>query len=262
MRIVAGVDIGSLSAKAIIMDESGRVLGSAIASTGANSRATAEIVFGEALDRARLTLDDVQEIVVTGYGRVSFAHPARKVTEIACHAAGAHHLVPGTRTVIDIGGQDCKVIGVSKEGRVVDFVMNDKCAAGTGRFLEVMSRALGVPLESMGELSARSRNRLTISNMCAVFAESEVVSLVAEGHPKEDIIRGLHEAVATRVAGMARRMGLEKEVTMTGGVAMNRGVVRAIEEALGLRLNVPAEPQLVGALGAALIARVPRGDNV
>lgn len=254
---VAGIDIGSLSTKAVIMDESRTINGSAITPTRASSRLAAEEAFNQALRKANLTPDGIGEIVVTGYGRISFPHHARKVTEIACHAAGAHYLFPGTRTVIDIGGQDCKVIALSKRGQVIDFVMNDKCAAGTGRFLEVMSQALGVPLESMGPLSFSSRNRLSITNMCTVFAESEVVSLVAEGHPTEDIIRGLHDAVARRIAAMVQRIGLEREVTMTGGVALNSGVVKAIEEAIGVKLNVPPEPQMAGALGAALIALSP-----
>ena len=201
-----------------------------------------------------MDVGQIGRVVATGYGRIAVPFASKKVTEITCHARGAYHLFPQTRTVIDIGGQDSKVIRLGKDGRVVDFVMNDKCAAGTGRFLEVMARALEVSLEDMGRLSDLARERLTISSMCTVFAESEVVSLIAEGHPKEDIIRGLHDAVSERVAGMAERVGLENGVTMTGGVAKNAGVVRSLEERLGVKISRPEEPQIVGALGAALIA--------
>ncbi|HHV62570.1 MAG TPA: 2-hydroxyglutaryl-CoA dehydratase [Firmicutes bacterium] len=253
--ITAGVDIGSLSAKAVLLDiDRGEVLGYSIMPTGASSRDAAERVLAEAASRAGVDVGQIGRVVATGYGRIAVPFASKKVTEITCHARGAYHLFPQTRTVIDIGGQDSKVIRLGKDGRVVDFVMNDKCAAGTGRFLEVMARALEVSLEDMGRLSDLARERLTISSMCTVFAESEVVSLIAEGHPKEDIIRGLHDAVSERVAGMAERVGLENGVTMTGGVAKNAGVVRSLEERLGVKISRPEEPQIVGALGAALIA--------
>jgi (R)-2-hydroxyacyl-CoA dehydratese activating ATPase len=177
------------------------------------------------------------------------------VTEISCHAVGAYHLYPDTGTVIDIGGQDSKVIRVGEGGRVLDFAMNDKCAAGTGRFLEVMAAKLRVSLDELAELSLRSRGEVQISSVCTVFAESEVVSLVARNHPREEIIRGLHRAVVNRVWSMVAGLGVSGEVTMSGGVAKNRGVVALLEERLGRSIHVYEEPQIVGALGAALLAK-------
>jgi len=193
--------------------------------------------------------------VTTGYGRSSFPLAHKMITEITCHARGAFYICPETRTVIDIGGQDSKVIRLDKQGRNVDFQMNDKCAAGTGRFLEVMARALEVRLEDLGRLSRSAQRTIKISSMCTVFAESEVVSLIADNQPKEVIIRGLHDAIADRILGMVRRVGVEEKVTLTGGVAKNEGVVLALEERLGVKVFVPPEPQIIGALGAALLAR-------
>ena len=177
------------------------------------------------------------------------------ITEITCHARGAYYVHPKTRTVIDIGGQDSKVIRLDEQGRNVDFQMNDKCAAGTGRFLEVMAHALEVKVEDLGRLSLSAPRSIKISSMCTVFAESEVVSLIADNQPKEVIIRGLHDSIADRVLGMVNRVGIEEEVTLTGGVAKNEGVVRALEERLRVKLFIPPEPQIIGALGAALLAR-------
>jgi predicted CoA-substrate-specific enzyme activase len=177
------------------------------------------------------------------------------ITEITCHARGAFFVHPKTRTVIDIGGQDSKVIRLDREGRNVDFQMNDKCAAGTGRFLEVMAHALEVKVEDLGKLSLSAPRTIKISSMCTVFAESEVVSLIAENQPKEVIVRGLHDSIADRIIGMVNRVGCEEDVTLTGGVAKNEGVVHSLEEKLGIRLFLPPEPQVIGALGAALLAQ-------
>ncbi|HOB86695.1 MAG TPA: acyl-CoA dehydratase activase, partial [Bacillota bacterium] len=193
--------------------------------------------------------------VSTGYGRRMLDVADRIITEITCHARGAVHMVPGVRMVIDIGGQDSKVIRLNERGEVQDFAMNDKCAAGTGRFLEVMAHALEVDLSEMASISERASRSAPISSMCTVFAESEVVSLIAQGVPREEIISGLHEAIAGRTAGMVFRVGLEKEVMMTGGVAKNRGVVKSLEKKLQCKIIVPPEPQIIGALGAALLAR-------
>ncbi|OGP60101.1 MAG: 2-hydroxyglutaryl-CoA dehydratase [Deltaproteobacteria bacterium RBG_13_61_14] len=252
--LFAGIDVGSLSAKVILLDESRKVVGEAITLTGASSIKAAERSYAEALAQAGARREDVAVVVSTGYGRdrIPFAH--KRVTEISCHAKGASALFPETRTVIDIGGQDSKVIRVDGNGRVQSFQMNDKCAAGTGRFLEVMARALEVELSEMGPLSRQSRNRMTVSSVCTVFAESEVVSLIASGAQREDIIRGIHAAIADRTRSLAGRVGIEPEVTMTGGVAKNAGVVAELSERLGLRLNLPEEPQTAGALGAALFA--------
>lgn len=252
--IVAGMDIGSITAETVIL-QNNLILSSSIVPTGANSRTAAERSLAAALKQASLRQEDLAAIVTTGYGRASFPSATKMITEITCHARGAFFVYPETRTVIDIGGQDSKVIRLDKQGRNVDFQMNDKCAAGTGRFLEVMARALEVKLEDLGRLSRSAQRTIKISSMCTVFAESEVVSLIAENQPQEVIIRGLHDAIADRILGMVRRVGVEEKVTLTGGVAKNEGVVLALEERLGVKVFVPPEPQIIGALGAALLAR-------
>lgn len=252
--IVAGIDIGSITAETVILQDN-QMLSSSIVPTGANSRTAAERSLAAALKQASLRQEDLAAIVTTGYGRASFPSATKMITEITCHARGAFFVYPETRTVIDIGGQDSKVIRLDKKGRNVDFQMNDKCAAGTGRFLEVMARALEVKLEDLGRLSRSAQRTIKISSMCTVFAESEVVSLIADNQPQEVIIRGLHDAIADRILGMIRRVGVEEKVTLTGGVAKNEGVVQALEERLGVRVFVPPEPQIIGALGAALLAR-------
>jgi predicted CoA-substrate-specific enzyme activase len=252
--IVAGIDIGSITAETVILQDN-QMLSSSIVPTGANSRTAAERSLAAALKQASLRQEDLAAIVTTGYGRASFPSATKMITEITCHARGAFFVYPETRTVVDIGGQDSKVIRLDKQGRNVDFQMNDKCAAGTGRFLEVMAHALEVKLEDLGRLSRSAQRTIKISSMCTVFAESEVVSLIADNQPKEVIIRGLHDAIADRILGMIRRVGVEEKVTLTGGVAKNEGVVQALEERLEVRVFVPPEPQIIGALGAALLAR-------
>jgi (R)-2-hydroxyacyl-CoA dehydratese activating ATPase len=252
--IVAGMDIGSITAETVLLEKE-KILAAVILPTGANSRTAAERSLRTALDQACLPREAVSQIVTTGYGRASFPQATRMITEITCHARGAFFVLPQTRTVIDIGGQDSKVIRLDGQGRNVDFQMNDKCAAGTGRFLEVMAHALEVALEDLGRLSRSAERTIKISSTCTVFAESEVVSLIADNQPKEIIIRGLHDSIADRIMGMAQRVGIEEEVTLTGGVAKNKGVVQALEERLKVKLFIPPEPQIIGALGAALIAR-------
>ncbi len=252
-KLVAGVDVGSVSGEAVLL-AGGQIVAQSTVPTGSSSRLAGERALGLALERAGVRREEVTFLVATGYGRTAIASAQRRVTEITCHARGAWHLFPGVATVIDIGGQDCKAIRVGERGAAADFVMNDRCAAGTGRFLEVMARALEVPLEQLAELSGRAVRVASISSMCTVFAESEVVSLVAEGVAVEEIVAGLHAAVAERVSGMVQRLGLAPPVVMTGGVAYNAGVVRAIERRLGCPVTVPPNPHLVGALGAALIA--------
>ncbi|KKM10896.1 2-hydroxyglutaryl-CoA dehydratase [Clostridiales bacterium PH28_bin88] len=251
--MVAGIDVGSLSTDAVIL-RNRQVTGSSIIRTGADPKAAAERALDEALTMAGEKRERLCFVVGTGYGRFSIPLAHRQITEITCHALGAHYMHPETRTVIDIGGQDSKVIRINGRGEVDDFMMNDKCAAGTGRFLEVMAQVLEVQMEDMGALGAGSTKQVSISSTCTVFAESEVVSLIAAGHAKEDIISSLHEAVAERVAGLALRIGVRETVAMTGGVAKNRGIVKALEGKLGTTIVVPPEPQLVGALGAALLA--------
>ncbi len=249
----AGIDIGSLSTDAVILDGD-RVVSYSIVPTLSSSESAARSAYEAALDSAELSEPDIEAVVATGYGRTSIDFANRAVTEITCHALGARRLFPHAKTVIDIGGQDSKVIRLSDDGRVEDFSMNDKCAAGTGRFLEVMARSLDTELDVLGSLSAQSTADVRISSTCTVFAESEVVALVARGVPKEDIIRGLHQSVAERVYAMVTRLRAEPPFVMTGGVAKNSGVVAAIEQRLGSKLLLPEEPQIVGALGAAIVA--------
>jgi predicted CoA-substrate-specific enzyme activase len=255
MTYFAGIDVGSLTADAVILDQNGGIAGYSIVETGANSTRAAEAALEKALAQAGLERKSLRRIVSTGYGRVSVPFADKALTEITCHALGAHALFPDTGMVIDIGGQDSKVIKIGDGGKVVDFTMNDKCAAGTGRFLEVMAAKLQVPLNEMGELSLRTAGEVRISSVCTVFAESEVVSLVARNHPKEEILRGLHRAIVNRVWSMVTTLGIRLEVTMSGGVAKNKGVVAFIEEKLGRPLRIYKEPQIIGALGAALHAR-------
>ncbi len=253
MGYPVGIDVGSVSAEALILKD-GKILAYSILETGANSRKAAERALEEALKKAGISRAEVGPIVATGYGRISVDFASRQVTEISCYARGINFLYPEVRMVIDIGGQDSKAILVGKNGRVLDFVMNDKCAAGTGRFLEVMAKAMEVNVKELGEISLRSRNPAEISSTCTVFAESEVVSLIAKGVPVEDIAAGIHKAIARRVGAMAKRIGVVPPVAFAGGVAKNLGVVKALEEELGVKLIVPEEPQIIGALGAALLA--------
>ena len=256
MDYFLGIDVGSLSTEAVIIEEGGKLLSYSIVQTGANSTEAAEEALAKSLGETNIKRDRIKGIIATGYGRISVPFADKKVTEISCHAMGAHHLFPDTRTVIDIGGQDSKVIGLGEGGKVVDFSMNDKCAAGTGRFLEVMAAKLQVPLDEMGDLSLGAGGEVSISSVCTVFAESEVVSLIARNHPKKEIIRGLNRAIVNRVWSMVKAVGINGAVTMSGGVAKNCGVVALMEEKLGEPINVYREPQIVGALGAALLARM------
>jgi predicted CoA-substrate-specific enzyme activase len=254
MTITAGVDVGAITAKAAILQD-GELLASAIISAGYDRAAAARQVLGQVLAQAGITREQVSCLVATGYGRVQVPGADRSVTEITCHARGAHHLCPDVHTVIDIGGQDSKGIAVGPEGRVVDFVMNDKCAAGTGRFLEVMAHALEVDLVDFGALALSAARRAKISSTCTVFAESEVVTHLAAGTPRPEVIAGIHEAIAARVATMLGRIPVKDAVVLTGGVARNAGVARMLEERLGHAIVVPEQAQLAGAIGAALIAR-------
>jgi predicted CoA-substrate-specific enzyme activase len=249
----AGIDIGSITAKAAVMDN-GELLGTRIIFTGYNAEAAGRKVYEALLADLGLTPDAVEKIVSTGYGRNAVTFADKTVTEILAHAAGAYFSNPGTRTVIDIGGQDSKVIALDHHGKVLNFVMNDKCAAGTGRFLEVMARALEVDLDAFGAISLQSHRPSKISSLCTVFAESEVISLVARGEERADIIAGIHDTIATRVSSMLARLGLQEPVVITGGVAKNIGVVHALEKKLGIRIPASPQAQQNGAIGAAILA--------
>ena len=222
--------------------------------TGYNASKAARRVYEKILSAQDLSTSSVAGTVATGYGRNSVEFAGRVVTEITCHAVGARYLNPDVRSVIDIGGQDSKVILLNENGRVKDFVMNDKCAAGTGRFLEVMARALELDLDAFGAMSLGADNPASISSLCTVFAESEVISLISKGEKRENIIAGIHHSIVSRVAAMSGRTGLVDPVMMTGGVSQNAGVVKAFENKTGRSVEVPEKAQLAGAIGAALLA--------
>ena len=248
---VIGIDIGSVAAKGCIISRGKHHL--TIVPTGWSPRDAGQAIIDQLLDVSGIKLDQVERIYVTGYGRVAFEQADKTITEIKCHARGIAELNPEVRTIIDIGGQDSKVISIGERGQVLDFAMNDKCAAGTGRFLQVMATALGLDVSELGEAEDPERI-IPISSMCTVFAESEIIGLLARGNPKGSIIAGLHKAVGKRVASMALRMGVQEKVAFTGGVAMNQGVKRALEKELGCILLVSDSCQFTGALGAALLA--------
>ncbi len=252
--LAAGVDVGSTTTKAALIDENKRVVALALVDTGANVVRAAERALHTALTQAKVEEWDVAYTVGTGYGRYRVPFGDLQVTEISCHAKGANFIFPATRTILDMGGQDTKAIRVGPDAEVKDFCMNDKCAAGTGRFLEAAAEVLGLKLEELGEVSARAKKSLKITNVCTVFVEQEIVMHLARGCPVEEILAGLHWTIAGRSIGLLRRVGLESEITFTGGVARNSGVVRALSERLGARLNVAPESQHIGAIGAALFA--------
>ncbi len=248
----AGVDIGSTMTKVAIMGDT--LVSSIIGPTGPEHRRLANKVMEEALARAGLAFTDLAYIVATGYGRINVPFADRQVTEITCHAKGLHSLLPTVKTLVDIGGQDSKGIKL-KDGKVASFVMNDKCAAGTGRFLEVIADALGVPLTRLGELSLKAEKTAVISNTCTVFAEQEVTSQLASGEPVASLVAGIHEAIATRVYSMVSKLKIEPDIGITGGGAKNIGLVKALEVKFGCPVLVPPEPLLTGAIGAALVAK-------
>lgn len=254
MKVFAGIDIGSLSSKALLLRDN-EIISYSIFPTGANPKKIAEICLEDVLRKSNIGREDVLSIVATGYGRILVPFKAKEMTEISCHARGASFLIPEVRTVIDIGGQDSKIISLDRNFKILDFVMNDKCAAGTGRFLEVMAKALEVELNEIGRLSLEARRSVSISSMCTVFAESEVISLIAKGYGAEEILRGLHEAIARRIYNLSRRIRVKERIVFTGGVAKNSGIKRFLEQLFGLKIYVPKEPQIVGALGAALFAK-------
>ncbi len=258
-----GVDIGSLSCDAVLIDENETVLAASVVPTGARNREAIERARSETVRNAGILEKDIVATVSTGYGRDRVENRTAAVTEISCHARGIHALFPDTRILVDIGGQDSKAIRLSGQGRFEDFAMNDKCAAGTGRFLEAMARALQVDIEDMGDLDHGASDNLTLSSMCTVFAESEVVSLIAEGVEVSEIVRGLNRSIATRTLALVKRLSSDFSglaISMSGGVAHNKGVVRALSAALNCEVSVPEKPDTVGALGAALIALEKSGS--
>jgi (R)-2-hydroxyacyl-CoA dehydratese activating ATPase len=256
MRFAAGVDVGSTQTKAVIVAENHRaeVVARALVDTGANVTRAAEQAFHLACQEGGLEARDVGFVVGTGYGRYKITFGNAQMTEIGCHARGAHFVFPNTRTVIDMGGQDSKAIRVGPEGEVLDFAMNDKCAAGTGRFLANAAEVMGLGLDEIGPLSLRASRPVKITTVCTVFVESDILSYLVQGKKAEDILGGVHLAIAKRTVSLARRTPLEPEITLTGGVARNTGMVAALEQVLERKMQVSPEAPFMGALGAALFA--------
>lgn len=251
--ITVGIDVGSITTKAVLMKD-GTLVSAKVIHTGYQAKNAGETVLEDIISEVRIKKSSIERIVATGYGRNSVSFADRAVTEITCHASGGRYLNPKIRSVIDIGGQDSKAIVMDKKGKVKDFAMNDKCAAGTGRFLEVMARALEVNLDDFGKISLDAKNPSIISSICTVFAESEIISLISKGEKRENIIAGIHNSISARVVAMAGRIGLTAPIMMTGGVAKNIGVVKALEKKTGHSIFVSKEAQIAGAIGAAIIA--------
>jgi len=253
-----GIDIGSLSSDAVLIDKNKNILSSSVIPTGARNIESIARVKKNVLDASGVMEKDIRSIISTGYGRTRVKERNGAVTEITCHAKGIKHVIPETRILIDIGGQDSKAMRLDPDGNVVDFAMNDKCAAGTGRFLEAMARALEVDINELGDLDKGETSNLVLSSMCTVFAESEVVSLIASGTEQKEIAKGLNRAIAARTNSLVKRIAKNTDglaVSMSGGVARNKGVVKAIAQSMNLeKLHIPETPDIIGALGAAIIA--------
>ncbi len=254
MAHAAGVDVGSTQTKAVIIDEDRRIAARALVETGANVVQAAQNAFESALRAGGVREEEVEYVVGTGYGRYKVTFGNTQVTEISCHGRGAVHMFPDTRTVVDMGGQDTKAISVSAAGEVLDFCMNDKCAAGTGRFLGAAASALDIPIDQLGPTALRGERPVRITTTCTVFAESEVLSWLGKGKKIEDILLGVHQSIAARSAGLLRRVGINEKVTFTGGVARNLAMIATLEERLGTKVNVSDDSHFMGALGAALFA--------
>jgi len=252
-ELVAGIDMGARSAKAVIIDRQGRILGHGIAKMRPDFDGLAREVLSRAIEGAHATTTDVGYVATTGLGRYNVPFRDIQITDITAVARGAAHLFPGTRSVIDIGAQSTRAIRLLPGGRVREFRSNDKCAAGAGGFAERAARYLEVRLDDLGDLSLRATSAQTISSVCAVFAESEIINLVTAGHSVEDIVRGIHDSLAQRAFQLVKRVGLEPELAFVGGMARQRGMQVALEGALGIGTNVPREPDMVAALGAALL---------
>jgi predicted CoA-substrate-specific enzyme activase len=254
MVYAGGVDVGSTQTKAVIVDDQGTIVSRALIDTGADVLGAAESAFAQALEQGGLDKDDIAYVIGTGYGRYRVTFGDDQITEISCHGRGAVHMFPKTRTVIDMGGQDTKAIRVSPSGDIDDFSMNDKCAAGTGRFLGAASSALEIPLDNLGTVALAFTRPVRISTTCTVFAESEVLSWLGKGKKVEDILWGVHQSIAVRSFALLRRVGVEQEVTFTGGVARNAAMIKALEEKAGVQFNISEESHFMGALGASLFA--------
>lgn len=251
---VAGVDVGSTTAKASILDQNGKLIGKSLQNVTPRVSEDAETSFILACKDANLSREQVVLVAGTGYGRLKIRFGSMVVTEISCHAKGAQYMFPNTRTVLDIGGQDTKAIRISANGEIIDFSMNDKCSAGTGRFLDVCADALGLTLDDLGPVSATSTKPINITSTCTVFAETEVQNQLSRGRKTNDIVNGLHDSIAQRSLSLMRRVGIEPEITFTGGVSRNTGMVTSLEKALNSKINVSPLSQWFGAIGASLFA--------
>lgn len=263
----AGIDLGSTMTKIVILDEAESVVASVVNHTGAEHRRLANKLMEEALAVAGLDIGDISYVMATGYGRINVPFADKQITELSCHARGVASFFPNARVAIDIGGQDAKALKI-RNGKLMDFVMSDKCAAGTGRFLEVIARVLGLEVGELDAVSLQATGKVPVSSVCTVFAQQEVTNHLSDGVPLPDVVAGLHDAIASRVARMARRFKIESDVVFTGGVAHNGGVVRALTENLGLEVLVPDKPLLSGAIGAALLGKeaamkaIARGETL
>lgn len=251
--ITVGIDIGALTAKAVVTKD-GTILSWAILTTGEEGAVAAQKVLQEALEKAQLSIKEIHRIASTGYGKETVHFSQQQVPDMICQAKGSRWFLPTGKTFIDIGAETSRAIRFDGRGKVVDFAVNDKCASGTGIFLETMAKVLEVPLADMGKLASLSKEPVAISSMCAVFAESEIVSHIHQKVPKSDIAAGIHQSVAQRIMGLLDKIGVEVDVGLTGGVAKNSGVVKALEERIGLSIFLPEEPQIIGAVGCALVA--------
>ncbi len=252
MAYAAGVDVGSTQTKAVVINEKREIVGRSLMDTGANVVHAAEQAFDLAAKDSGLRDSEIEYVIGTGYGRYRVTFGNAQITEISCHGRGAAQMFPDTRTVVDMGGQDTKAICISPTGEIVDFCMNDKCAAGTGRFLGAAARALDIPLQDLGPTALKCNKPVRISTTCTVFAESEVLSWLGKGKKIEDILWGVHQSIASRTTSLLRRVGIEEQITFTGGVTKNIGMIRALEEKLDAKLNVSEDSHYMGALGAAL----------
>jgi len=252
---VAGIDIGSRTVKAVIMED-GKIISSYINESILQGAQAAIDTLTEALKLAGLKQEDLKEMVATGYGRFQFSISEKHISEISCHARGVHWYDPDVRTILDIGGQDSKAINCDEKGRLTNFVLNSKCAGGTGRFLEVIADLLDVSIEELGALSQKSTKDISFSTVCVIFAKTEALNMLREGVEKSDIAAGLHNSIATVSSTMLKKISLKREFSLTGGVAKNIGVIEKIHNKIGIKPYVCPEPQLVGAIGAALFAEV------
>jgi benzoyl-CoA reductase subunit D len=251
--ITAGIDMGSKTIKVVVLQD-GKIIGKAMELAGFESREAAEKAFAKAIEDAGVSKDDIQGIVATGAGRKNAPYTERDITEVGGDARGVISLFPNARTVIDVGAEEGRAIRCTEDGKVLDFALNEKCAAGAGAFTEAMSRALEVGIEDLGQMSLKSQKPTPMNAQCAVFAESEVVSLLHNKVPKEDISRAVHDAIASRIVSLARKVGFEPEVVFIGGVAHNAGFVDSLERALECKVTIPEDPEYISAYGAALAA--------